>query len=46
MDNLKGIISNEDGRIDPITLLKTINIYLKDKKINLIKEEINLDERI
>ena len=40
MDNLKGIISNEDGRIDPITLLKTLNIYLKDKKINFIKEEI------
>ncbi len=40
MDNLKGIISNEDGRIDPITLLKTINIYLKVKKINFIKEKV------
>ena len=40
MDNLRGIISNQDGRIDPYTLLKTLNIYLKDKKVNFIKEEI------
>ena len=40
IDNLKGIISNEDGRIDPLTLLKTLNIYLKEKKINFIKENI------
>lgn len=40
IDNLKGIISNQDGRIDPISLLKTLNIYLKDKKINFINEEI------
>ena len=40
MDNLKGIISYQDGRIDPISLLKTLNIYLKNKKINYINEEI------
>ena len=40
MDNLKGIISNEDGRIDPITLLKTLNIYLKNEKVNFIKDNI------
>ncbi len=40
MDNLKGIISNEDGRIDPITLLKTLNIYLKHEKVNFIKDKI------
>ena len=38
--NLRGIISFQDGRIDPISLLKTINICLKDKRINLLNEEI------
>ena len=38
--NLKGIISFQDGRIDPISLLKTINIYLESKKINFLNEEI------
>ena len=27
IDNLRGIISNQDGRIDPITLLKTCLLY-------------------
>ena len=40
INNLKGLISNQDGRIDPISLLKTINIYLKESKINFINEEI------
>ena len=40
IDNLRGIISNKDGRIDPISLLKTLNIYLKNEKINCINEEI------
>ena len=40
INNLRGIISFQDGRIDPISLLKTINIYLKNKKINFINEEI------
>ena len=46
IDNLKGIISNEDGRIDPITLLKTLNFYLKDEKINCINEEITKIKKI
>ncbi len=40
INNLKGIISYQDGRIDPISLLKTLNIYLKNKNINCINEEI------
>ena len=40
MDNLKGIISDVDGRIDPILLLKTLTIYLKDEKINFVKDKI------
>ena len=40
INNLTGIISDQDGRIDPIALLKTLNIVLKDKKINFINEEI------
>ncbi len=39
-NNLRGIISFQDGRIDPISLLKTINIYLENKKINFLNEEI------
>ena len=37
---LRGIISFQDGRIDPVSLLKTINIYLKSKKVSFITEEI------
>ena len=40
ISNLSGIISFQDGRIDPISLLKTINIYLDNKKINFLNEEI------
>ena len=40
INNLNGIISYQDGRIDPISLLKTIDIYLEDKKINRIHQEI------
>ena len=40
VNNLKGLISNQDGRINPISLLKTINIYLKSKNINFIDEKI------
>ncbi len=40
VNNLRGIISYEDGRIDPLSLLKTINICLKNKKINFVNEEI------
>ena len=38
--NLKGIISFKDGRINAISLLKTLDQYLKHKKINLLEEEI------
>ncbi|MDC3168355.1 FAD-binding oxidoreductase [Prochlorococcus sp. AH-716-D22] len=38
--NLRGIVSKKDGRIDPVSLLKTLNIYLKDEKVNFINEEI------
>jgi len=38
--NLQGIISFDDGRINPKELLKTLDIYLKSKKINHINDEI------
>ena len=38
--NIKGIISLKDGRINAISLLKTLDKYLKYKKINFLKEEI------
>jgi len=38
--NIKGIISFKDGRINPASLLKTIDKYLKNKKINFLKKEI------
>tara|TARA_B100000886_G_scaffold287927_1_gene212712 strand:- start:177 stop:1259 length:1083 start_codon:yes stop_codon:yes gene_type:complete len=38
--NMKGIISFNDGRINAISLLKTLDKYLKSKKINFLKEEI------
>ncbi len=40
VDNLQGVISNQDGRIDPISLLNTLDVFLKNKKINFINEEI------
>ena len=40
INDLRGIISYQDGRIDPITLLNTINIHLKSKNVNFINEEI------
>ena len=38
--NLKGMISFNDGRIDAISLLKTLDKYLKNEKINFLEEEI------
>ena len=38
--NLKGIISFKDGRINAISLLKTLDKYLTHKKINFLEEEI------
>ena len=46
MNNLGGIISSQDGRIDPISLLKTLNIFLKDEKITCINEEITKIKKI
>ena len=39
-DNLKGIISYHDGRIDPISLLNTLNTCLTYRKINFVSKEI------
>ncbi len=38
--NIKGMISFKDGRINATSLLKTLDKYLKDKKINFLAEEI------
>jgi len=38
--NLRGIISYEDGRIDPNLLLKTLDIYLKKNNAKIIKDKI------
>jgi len=38
--NIKGMISLKDGRINAISLLKTLDKYLKNKKINFLEEEI------
>ena len=38
--NIKGMISIDDGRINPSSILKTIDKYLKNKKINFVNEEI------
>ena len=38
--NIMGIISNKDGRINAFSLLQTLDIYLKNKKVNFLKEKI------
>ncbi len=38
--NIKGMISFKDGRIDALSLLKTLDKYLKHKKVNFLEEEI------
>ncbi|ABV51589.1 Glycine/D-amino acid oxidase (deaminating) [Prochlorococcus marinus str. MIT 9215] len=38
--NIKGMISLQDGRINAFSLLKTLDKYLKYKKVNLLEEEI------
>ena len=40
INNLMGIISLRDGRVDPILLLKALDICIKNKNINLINEEV------
>ena len=37
---IKGIISLKDGRINAISLLKTLDTYLKNKKVVFLKDEI------
>jgi len=38
--NIKGMISFKDGRINPFSLLQTLDKYLKHKKINFTEGEI------
>jgi len=38
--NIKGMISFKDGRINALSLLKTLDKYLKQKKVNFLEEEI------
>ena len=38
--NLQGIVSHEDGRIDPKILLRTLDIYLKNMQTKFIKNKI------
>lgn len=38
--NIKGLISFKDGRINAISLLKTLDKYLKHEKVNFLEEEI------
>jgi D-amino-acid oxidase len=38
--NIKGMISFKDGRINALSLLKTLDKYLKHKKVNFLEEEI------
>ena len=38
--NIKGIISFKDGRINAVSLLKTLDTYLKNKKVDFSKDEI------
>ena len=40
MNELKGIVSSKDGRIDSISLLKTLDSFLKSKNINFINDEV------
>ena len=38
--NIQGMISLKDGRINALSLLQTLDKYLKDKKVNYLQEEI------
>jgi len=39
-NNIKGMISFKDGRINPFSLLQTLDKYLKHKKVNYLREKI------
>jgi len=38
--NIKGMISFKDGRINPFSLLQTLDKYLEYKEVNYLREEI------
>ena len=38
--NLKGMISYKDGRINAMSLLRTLNTYLENKKVKILEDEI------
>ncbi len=38
--NIRGIVSFKDGRINALSLLKTLDKYLKHNKVNFLEEEI------
>jgi len=38
--NIKGMISFKDGRINAVSLLKTLDTYLKNKKVSFLEEKI------
>ena len=38
--NIKGMISFKDGRINAVSLLKTLDTILKNKKVNFLEDEI------
>ena len=38
--NIKGMISYKDGRINAMCLLRTLNTYLKNKKVTFLEDEI------
>jgi len=38
--NIMGMISHKDGRINALLLLQTLDIYLKNKKVDFLEEQI------
>jgi len=38
--NIKGMISFKDGRINPLSLLQTLDKYLKNKKVKFLEDKI------
>ena len=38
--NIMGMISHKDGRINPLLLLQTLDMYLKNKKVDFLEEQI------
>ena len=44
--NINGIVSHKDGRINPLSLLYTLDLCIKNKNINFIKDEIIKIEKL